>query len=239
MKTLLVLGSKPDPVLPPHAEIDALACANASGRSAAMQGLPRPIFTVMSAILTSGIESGRQSIAALAGLETGTLWYYARPKPSGSFWRRWRKRREERAMRPDVLRARLAEVGYRFDAFEVLGNEDWRALVIRTAGDDEVVRAAVARKQPSTGVAAIALGLDLGRWSRVCLAGFSFELTHAYADNPEIGERGTNMSKHADTDIAALRAMVRQHPGLCTSEPIVHERTGIPLLAAAGGVERP
>src|ERR687892_512780 len=35
MATLLILGSKPEPALPPIGSFDALACANASGRSAA------------------------------------------------------------------------------------------------------------------------------------------------------------------------------------------------------------
>ena len=40
MTTLLVLGSKPDPVLPPREAFDAVACANASGHSARRYGLP-------------------------------------------------------------------------------------------------------------------------------------------------------------------------------------------------------
>ena len=80
MATLLILGSKPDPVLPPSDAFDALACANASGRSAARHGLPTPLFTVISAILTSGKQApNRLALEALAGLHTGTLYFYPRP----------------------------------------------------------------------------------------------------------------------------------------------------------------
>src|SRR5690606_35619523 len=70
MTTLLVLGSKPDPALPPRSDVDAVACANASGRSAADLGLPSPVLTAMSAVLTSGQPSGRHSLRALRGLRT-------------------------------------------------------------------------------------------------------------------------------------------------------------------------
>ena len=52
MTTLLILGAKPDPVLPPASAWDDLACANASGFSAAQRGLPDPVFTVITAMLT-------------------------------------------------------------------------------------------------------------------------------------------------------------------------------------------
>ena len=74
MSTLLVLGSKPDPALPPGDSYDAVACANASGYSAARHGLPVPAITAMSVILTSGIGSGKQSLKALHGLQTDTLY---------------------------------------------------------------------------------------------------------------------------------------------------------------------
>ena len=74
MPTLLVLGSKPEPVLPPAAEYDALACANASGYSADRHGLPAPVLTAISAVVTSGIGSGNQSLKALHGLRTGELY---------------------------------------------------------------------------------------------------------------------------------------------------------------------
>ena len=74
MPTLLVLGSKPEPVLPPAAEFDAVACANASGYSADRHGLPVPALTAISAVVTSGIGSGKQSLEALHGLRTGALY---------------------------------------------------------------------------------------------------------------------------------------------------------------------
>ena len=75
-RRLLVLGAKPDPILPPPGSFDAVACANASGRSAADLGLPTPVFTVLTALLTDGSEAGRMRLASLAGLATGTVHFY-------------------------------------------------------------------------------------------------------------------------------------------------------------------
>ncbi|MEZ5860807.1 MAG: hypothetical protein R3D28_17830 [Geminicoccaceae bacterium] len=73
MSTLLILGSKPEPALPPPGLIDAVACANASGRSAVQHGLPDPVLTVMSAVLTSGHKAANDlALEALRGLRTGS-----------------------------------------------------------------------------------------------------------------------------------------------------------------------
>ena len=73
MKTLLILGSKPEPVLPPPGSYQAVACANGSGHSAAARGLPRPVFTVMTPLIACDIDSGRQTLEALRGLTTGIV----------------------------------------------------------------------------------------------------------------------------------------------------------------------
>ncbi|MCK6461485.1 MAG: hypothetical protein L6Q95_16515, partial [Planctomycetes bacterium] len=97
MATLLVLGSKPDPALPARSAIDAVACANASGRSAADLGLPVPVLTAISAILTSGQPSARHSLRALGGLRTGTLHLLPSHDRGGSPVRRlWRRARQIR-----------------------------------------------------------------------------------------------------------------------------------------------
>jgi hypothetical protein len=71
MPTLLILGSKPDPALPPAASFDAVACANASGYSADRHGLPVPALTAISAVLTRA--SGPASRAWSSGLHRGAL----------------------------------------------------------------------------------------------------------------------------------------------------------------------
>ena len=83
MATLLILGSKPEPALPPRAAYQALACANASGFSAARHGLPTPAYTVMTAVLTSGKAEDNHSLKVLRGLETRTLYFLPRPEPRG------------------------------------------------------------------------------------------------------------------------------------------------------------
>jgi len=46
-----------------------------------------------------------------------------------------------------------------------------------------------------------------------------------------IRARGTTQSKHADTDVAIIRRLTTSQGGIFTTEPAVHERTGVPLLA--------
>ena len=60
--TILVLGSKPRPILPPATTYGALACANASGFSARAHGLGAPFYTVISAVLGSGNASDRHAL---------------------------------------------------------------------------------------------------------------------------------------------------------------------------------
>jgi len=237
MTTLLVLGSKPDPALPPRSDVDAVACANASGRSAADLGLPSPVLTAMSAVLTSGQPSGRHSLRALRGLRTEVLHMLPRHDRGGSAAKRlWRRARNFR-MEPFWFRARLRAGGYRWERFETRPLAAYHELVLSLCGNDPELRAQFARKHPSTGVFAVALALADGRFDRVIVAGMSFELTHAYGDNPEIAARGTTASKHADTDVMVLARLARRG-GLFTTEPIVAARAGVPIWPP-GGPSRP
>ena len=84
--------------------------------------------------------------------------------------------------------------------------------------------------KPSTGVIALLLGMSLGGYDRFIMSGFSFELTHAYADNPEIHQRGTSLSRHTPTDLQVLRRLMELRGNLYTTEPVVHAQAGIALL---------
>jgi hypothetical protein len=232
--TLLVLGSKPAPVLPPRAAIDAVACANASGFSARALGLPDPVFTVVTAVLTSGKESDEHSLRRLAGLATGRLYHVRRPKADGGGpLARLIAAFKMRKMSVGELRRRLRALDYRYEELVSRPARFYHDLVLELCAGDPEVAAAIARKQPSTGLRAVALGLGEGRWSRVVMAGFDFTLTHAYGDNPLIAERGSAASAHAPTDLAILRRLATLRSDLWTSEPVVHERTGLPLLTGA------
>ena len=97
----------------------------------------------------------------------------------------------------------------------------------------------MAAKRPSTGMVALALGLTEAGFAQAILAGFDFSLSHAYGHNPLIDQRGHALSKHADTDIAILRAIQAHRGCLWTSEPAVQARTGIPLLPPRLTADRP
>lgn len=231
MSTLLVLGSKPEPALPPEGSYDALACANASARSATAHGLRDPSFTVMSAILTSGRKAANDlALEALRGLHTGSLYVYPRPRRGRTaLGRAWNDLRTYK-MRPANIRRRLRSLNYRYDRFVSWPLEDYLNVIEGLCDRDGEVMAAIERKNPSTGLVAIALGLAVERFERIIVAGFSFEISHAYARNPLIDEQRSAVSKHADTDISVLRYLARKYGSIYTTETVVHERSGVPLL---------
>jgi hypothetical protein len=231
MRTLLILGSKPSPALPPRSSFEALACANASGRSAASLGLPEPVFTVITSVLTSGHKPANElALMALTGLRTGKLYLYPRPTARGFLLKRLVREIRNFKVRPRYIQRTLRRVGYRFDEFISPPRQFYHDLVLALCGQDPVIRAQIGQKQPSTGMVALALGLADRAFDRVVLSGFSFEITHAYAHNPLIDQLGTTRSKHADTDISILRCLAGRHANLYTSEPAVHERAGVLLL---------
>jgi hypothetical protein len=231
MATLLILGSKPDPVLPPRSAYQALACANASGFSAARHGLPTPAYTVMTAVLTSGKAEDDHSLRVLGGLKTGTLYFLPRPEPRGHPVKRLLTHLKQWRLKPFHMRRRLHRLGYGCDRFVVRSADHYHALVCALCKHDPEVAELIRTKQPSTGMFALAIGLADGAYDRFILSGFDFGLTHAYGENPLIRARGTTQSKHADTDIAIIHHLATSHGGIFTTEPAVHERVGVPLLA--------
>lgn len=232
MVTLLVLGSKPDPVLPPRASFDAVACANASGRSAARYGLPTPVFTVMSAILTSGKQApNRLALAALPGLRTGTLYFYPRPVRARTVPHRLFEQIRSFRVTPVYFKRKLRTLPYRFERFANPGLAYYQAMLADLCGSEPGLLRRMREKQPSSGMLAMALGIAEHGYDRCILSGFSFEITHAYADNPLIAERGSATSQHAETDLALLRHLSNKFGTIYTTEPVVSERAGVPLLA--------
>ncbi len=232
MSVLLVLGSKPEPALPPLDAIDAVACANASGFSAARFGLPVPLFTVMSSILASGKnDSNRLAVEALRGLRTHRLYLFPRRPFQHKPWKQaLHLAKIVRTTRPFVRR-QLERIGYSYDVLVTEPAAYYLDLVAGVCGNDPEISRLIARKVPSVGMLAVAIGLAEHGYQRIVLSGFSFEITHAYAVNPLIAERGSTISRHADTDIAALRTIQHRYGCLFTTEAVVEQRTGIPLFA--------
>ena len=230
MATLLILGSKPDPALPPRSAYQALACANASGFSAARHRLPTPAYTVMTAVLTSGKAEDNHSLRVLSGLETGTLYFLPRPEPRGGPIKRIATHLKQWRLKPFYMRRCLHRTGYRFDRFVVRSAAYYHSLVCSLCDHDPEILGLIGSKQPSTGLFALAIGLADGAYDRFILSGFDFGLRHAYGDSPLIGARGTTESKHADTDTAIIRHLATRRGGIVTTEPAVHERTGVPLF---------
>ncbi len=231
MTALLVLGSKPEPRLPPLGAYGAVACANASGRSAQALGLAEPAFTVMSSVLVSGKNvSNWLALKALSGLRTETLYYCPRPMYRRDPLKRLLHLREVLACGPRPFERRIRAAGFQFETLVVRPLKSYIRMIETLCGGDPDIRRELAAKHPSTGVLAAAIGLAEAGFETVILSGFSFEITHAYADNPLIARRGTAMSRHADTDVAVLRCISARTGALLTTEPVVRDRTGIPLI---------
>jgi hypothetical protein len=230
MTTLLVLGSKPGPMLPPPGSFDDVACANASGNSAARYGLDSPRFTVISAILTSESKPANlQALEAMRGLRTEVLYFYPRRPPGGDPLRRLVAHAKGYRNKAWYVRRTLRSYDSRWSEFRNPGLPYLAGLFRSLSDGDADIAALMARKQPSTGLLALALGIAFGGYSRYILTGFSFEITHAYAHNPLVGERGA-VSRHAETDTALLSYLARKLGTIYTTEPIVKQRTGVPLL---------
>jgi hypothetical protein len=229
-RTILVLGSKPQPSLPPPVSYAAVACANASGFSARAQGLPAPRFTVVSAVLGSGKASDRHSLEAMRGLAAGTVYFLPRPLPQGPSWRRLRFRLRHWRLQAPWVRLLLRRHGLRWERFVDRPTAAYDGLLLALCDGAPEIAALMAQKRPSTGLVALALGLTEAGFDHAILAGFDFTLSHAYGHNPLIDERGNASSKHADTDIGILHAIQARRGCLWTSEPAVHARTVIPLL---------
>ena len=231
MATLLVLGSKPDPELPPESAYDDVACANASGFSVAQHGLRRPAYTVISAILTSGIGSGRQSLNALQGLSTEALYYFPRPRKRRKPLKRIREAAWDFRTSAFYFRRQLRKANYTWHRFVRQDNAWYQGLVARLCEGNEGLLRQLREKSPSTGIMALVVGMSLGEYDRFIISGFSFDLTHSYAANPEIDERGTKISRHTPTDVRVLRHLSKACGNIFTTEQTVHEKTGIPLLS--------
>jgi hypothetical protein len=229
MSTLLILGSKPDPVLPPRSDYDHLACANASGFSAAKRGLPVPAYTVMSAILTHR-ESGKQSLRVLSGLQTDILYFLPRSEKKRNPLKMAMYHLKALHMKPFYLKWKLWFLAYKYEIFVNKNHSYYEKLVKELCDYNEQILELIQQKRPSTGIFALMIGIAQQRYDRFIMSGFSFELTHAYAINPEIHESGTTVSKHADTDIIILSYLSRKYNNIYTTEKIVNERTAVPLL---------
>ena len=229
MSTLLVLGSKPDPVLPAASAYDDLACANASGYSAAKHHLPVPEYTVMTAVLTHK-DSGKQSLQVLSGLETNKLYFLPRPDKQRNLLKSAVHYLKSVDMSPFYLRYKLWLLNYNYKVFVNQRYDYYERLVKELCDYDEKILAQIQKKRPSTGIITLIIGLAQQHYQRLIISGFSFELTHPYAINPEIEESGTSVSKHADTDVMVIAYLAKKFGNIYTTEPIVHERTGIPLF---------
>jgi hypothetical protein len=233
MSTLLILGSKPNPVIPEVCAYADFSCVNGSGFSAAANDLGRPAFTVMTANLTSGKESGAQAIRAISGLETKKLYYLARSPThyrKRSLRRRVKYYRSLKRMKPERLLQALDKVGYHYEEFIVYQGEDYFSLVSKMCGQDPEVCACLTKKQPSTGVYALVLGITSGLYDHFILCGFNLGRGHAYTE--EVTE-GSSMapSRHVETDSAVLRALSRIYGDkLVTTEVELSNQTGMPLL---------
>ena len=97
-------------------------------------------------------------------------------------------------------------------------------------------RELIARKRPSTGLVALALGLTEAGFAHAILAGFDFTLSHAYGHNPLIDQRGERARASMPTPTSPSCAAIQARAGLLVDQRARRPaRTGIPLLPAVDG----
>ncbi len=176
------------------------------------------------------MSSNRLAVDALRGLRTRHLYLFPRRPFQHKPWKRALHFAKIVRTTAPFVRRQLVRIGYGYDVLVTKPAKYYLDLVGRVCGEDPEIGRLMDEKVPSVGVLAVAIGLAEHGYERIVLSGFSFEITHAYAVNPLIEARGSALSRHADTDIAALQAIQRRHGCLATTEAIVHERTGIPLF---------
>jgi hypothetical protein len=184
--------------------------------------------------VTSGKQApNRLALEALAGLSTRTLYFYPRPVRGRGFLGRGFSALRSFRTSASYFRSRLRSLPYSFDRFENPGLERYHAMLAQLCDHEPELVAQLRAKQPSSGMLALAIGIAWHEFERFVLSGFSFEITHAYADNPLVAERGSASSKHAETDTLLLRHLSRRFGTIYTTEPTVNRRAGIPLLRDA------
>ena len=133
-------------------------------------------------------------------------------------------------MQPFYLKRTLRTLGYGYQRFIALSPDWYDTLVEEMCEQDLEILTQLSKKRPSTGLIALVLGIDQQVYQRFIISGFSFELTHPYGQNPEISERGTEISEHALTDIMVLRYLSKKQGNIFTTERKVHESAQVPLL---------
>ena len=181
---------------------------------------------------------------AMRGLHTGTL-YCLRSTSRKTSLRLASPRKFLRAV-PRAIRVSplyfkwvMHRAGYRWDHFVAVDVFRYVEAACHWISQGDELLAQAAQKRPSTGLTALLIGMSLRRYDRFILSGFSFELTHAYAHNPEINQRGTQKSAHAPTDILFLQRLASGLGNVYTTEQTVHRMAGLPLLGFPGGGPSP
>ena len=193
-----VLGSAPDPTIPPGiASHAALICINNAGATAARLGLPPASLT---------IRNRNKEWASVAG-QAMPLVLWMTDKNALSLW--WTL----------LLRskARVGEV-------RVMGTGDRQRMLSDVLGVDLSEVGTV--HKPSTGVFAVLYGLSVGV-PEIVVGGMSVDKKgYSYEAPPA-------RMLHAEEDRFVLQKIAESYSSVRTTEPIIADQTGIPLIRSA------
>ena len=150
------------------------------------------------------------ALEAFGGLQIKRLFYYPRSLRGSTILGDGLRYLRTDKMRSGHFRRRLNSLPLAHDEFVVPGLAYDHALIRRLCADDDTISRLIEAEQLSTGVMAIALGIAAGAYRSIIVSGFSFEITYAYARNPQIEEMGITNSQHAEIDIAVLSHLARE-----------------------------
>lgn len=228
MSTLLLLGSKPNPVIPSKGSYDAVACANASGYSAKNYDLKSPVFTVIAASsLMSSNESAKKARKNLRGLSTNQVFIYP-SKQEFNFLRLLRKlyRANLKSSYLEIKRHKLftylilKTLGYKFKHYSYMSRQKYQSLF-------DIAPLKLNEYNPSTGIVALMIGVKQFKFDTIIISGFSFETNHIYDEKVDVIPV---YNRHFEFDSLTIKSLYSKGVKIITTEKTVSEICDIPLI---------
>ncbi len=227
MKTLLVLGSKPNPELPPPDQYDDVACANGSVYSAYKYGLSKPKYTVLSSYVTSGRnEITDETYHAICGLGSEILFFLpsVTKRDSNRLFRYLRYVKTFKRQ-PLYCKVKLWAGSFNYEEFIFRPQERYISGIEQICNYSKKVIDRMKLKLPSTGVIALSTGIRNFDYGSFILSGFSLDVSKEYMEEVKQSE-----SKHKNVDISVLDILSKKYE-IKTTEKELLKKTSLELIS--------
>ncbi len=208
--TLLILGGKPKPSIPPYKEYNDVACANASVYSASKYNIGVPVFTVLSSYFTAGDDGmSRKGMSKIEGLKSKKVFFLTVRNTEKSILKKMAKRIYMYKNSELYARYNLWRHNFDYDVFRSRSRK-WYREVINKCGEIDIKPS---DKGPSSGIISLAIGVESEKYDRYILSGFSFEHKKEYG-----GEEKYN--PHKSYDVRFIKNISCYEKVLTTEEKV-------------------